>query len=50
MITMEAEEMQDNMGISDKVGGGDQWWTIVMADMWYNRVIRDVDTEKWIFQ
>ena len=39
--------MQDNMGIAEKVRGGNGRWTIRAPEMRYKGYIRDRDTGKW---
>ena len=46
-MKMEAAEMRDNMGIEDKVRGGNRRWTIEAADMRYNGDIREGDKGKF---
>ena len=47
MMTTEAEEMRDNMGISDKFRGGDMYQTTTAADIWDNGDTGDGDTGRW---
>ena len=47
MMTTEAAEIQDNMGISDKVRGGNRWWKIEAAKIKENGDMGDGDTGKW---